>query len=54
MKDRMVFYPAFWWLAFVVFMIRGKAHNVPQKFVFSLAFSIFASELLCRYADRRR
>jgi hypothetical protein len=54
MKDRMVFYPAFWWLSFVVFMIVFKAHNPTQKAVFSLAVSISASETLCQYLDRHR
>jgi hypothetical protein len=54
MKDRMVFYPSFWWLAFVVFMIGSKANNVPQKAVFSLAFSTLASEALCRLTDKRQ
>lgn len=54
MKDRMVFYPAFWWLAFVTFMIGSQAKNVPQKAVFSLAFSMIASEILCRYSEKRK
>ena len=54
MKDRMVFYPCFWWLAFVAFMIGSQAKNAPQKAVFSLAFSVLASESLCRSSDRRK